>query len=64
MKTKQLEKYIPFAVVGGIVYFVMQKYVFGRDKKNKETNYYKKLFGDREKQAQQESPEKFMFNVR
>lgn len=66
MKTKQPKKYIPFVVVGGIVYFVMKKYVFANDgiKKNKLTEYYKKMYGDREKLIQQESPEKLMFNVR
>lgn len=66
MKTKQLEKYISFIVVGGIVYFVMKKYAFAGDgiKKNKLTEYYEKMYGDREKLIQQESPEKFMYNTR
>lgn len=63
---KQLKKYIPFIIVGGITYFIMQRYVFAQRKtdKNKLTEYYKKLFGDKEKQTQQESPEKLMFNMR
>ena len=61
---KKLTKYLPMFIVGGIVYFVGQKYLFAQDKIDKNTNYLKKLFGNKEKQIQQESPEKFMFNVR
>ena len=64
---KKLSKYLPFIIVGGISYFLVQRYVFGKGKtteKDKMEIYYKKLFGDREKQIQQESPEKSMFNIR
>lgn len=62
---KRIKKYIPFLVVGGITYFIMQRYVFAQNKtKDKKIDYFKKLFGDKEKQIQQESPEKLMFNVR
>ena len=65
-KMKQLKRYLPLIAIGGIVYMVMQKYVFAGDKtkKDKLNEYYKKMFGDKEKQIQQESPEKLMFNIR
>ena len=60
----KLTKYLPIFIIGGIAYFLGQRYLFAQDKKDKNTNYFKKLFGDREKQIQQESPEKFMYNIR
>ena len=51
-------------IIGGIAYFIGQRYLFTQDKKDKNTNYLNKLFGDKEKQIQQESPEKFMYNIR
>lgn len=64
-KMKPFEKYLPLLIVGGITYFVVQRYVFAQNKtKNREIDYFEKLFGDKEKQIQQESPEKLMFNVR
>lgn len=57
--------YLPLIITGGIVYFVAQRYVFAKRKdKNNLIDYFEKAFGDREKQIQQESPEKLMFNVR
>lgn len=61
---KKLTRYLPIFIIGGIAYFIGQKYIFSKDKKDKNADYFKKLFGDKEKQIQQESPEKFMFNVR
>jgi len=72
LKSLSLKQYIPIIVVGSVVYFIMQKYVFagksgnktGDKAKNKLTEYYKKMYGDNEKQIQAESPEKLMFNIR
>lgn len=63
---KQLKRYLPLIAIGGIAYIIMQKYVFAGDKtkKDKLNEYYKKMFGNKEKQIQQESPEKLMFNIR
>ena len=59
------KKYLPLIIASGIVYFVAQRYVFAKRKdKNNLIDYFEKAFGDREKQIQQESPEKLMFNVR
>ncbi|MCR4334571.1 MAG: hypothetical protein NUV47_02500 [Patescibacteria group bacterium] len=62
---KMLKKYLPLIITGGVVYFIAQRYIFAKGKdKNNLIDYFKKLFGDREKQIQQESPEKLMYNVR
>lgn len=59
------KKYLPLIIASGVVYFVAQRYVFAKGKdKNNPIDYFKKLFGDKEKQIQQESPEKLMYNVR
>lgn len=61
---KSAKRYMLYILIGGLTYFIVQKYDFKKFKENKLEKYYRKMYGDREKQIQSESAEKFRYDIR